>query len=1049
MVLAASARDLLGLDVQGPAPFETGQVLKLEFELIHGRNAWNPGKLDPDRVRKQLRGEGSADNGQVGKQTAGEKNKTEKFSQTGSSACQEQAETEPLKEENESDRLALYAWSVRNLPKAGQAALCLSGGGIRSAAFGLGILQGLARRGLLDKFHYLSTVSGGGYIASWLSAWRHRHGMKLVLDGLSPRKFDELEEPEPMGRLRFNQNFLTPRVGLASADTWTAFGAVLRNLLLNWLVFLPLLAGLLLVPRIVQAFFVWVQQQNGPYYPYPSLKSLFGPWLPHDAEQIVPITGLGGWAGWRSWADSVAVVLIVLGFSVSAYNRPANGGTSLTQAGYLKRVVFPVLAGAVLLAAAIASWADKMTGSSSERVRWMLLGGMVYVLARLIAAACAYSRFRKAPHKWAFPLELIGWAVAGMCTGLLVVLGAELCRSFVIPNGDLSTVISKDDLAKYLAIFGPPWITGCFLFGEVIYTGVTSRLPYGERDREWLARAGGWFGIFAVPYLAFSGLVLFGWPEVQEARLQTSYLIAVGGSGLLSIFGALTPLTRPVAMASKEKFPITRIVTVLSGLFILIASAGLSDVVLDFLFRFSDVVHTTLGIGPNDCFSKIAENIPLRHCSRDQSFPPDVELTFIVCTSIILLSISGIISFFINVNFFSLHALYRNRLVKTFLGASNVKPKPEDEERNAFDGFSERDNLAMAQLYENMNIGQVKLYPVLNMSLNLLATQNLAWQERKAESFVSTPFFTGSHKVGYRLSALYSAGWWGSLGEPERGISLGTAMAISGAAVSPNWGYHSSPITSFLMMLANVRLGAWLGNPKHKAAWRYSGPRFSWRLFLQEALGRTDDKEPWIYLSDGGHFENLGLYEMVRRRCRTIVISDAGADPKCTLEDLGNAVRKIAIDFGVKIEFRRIHVRKRSDVSMAGVYCALGDIHYPEGVCGRIIYFKPGFYGKEEPADVRAYAAANAKFPHESTVHQWFGESQFESYRSLGAHVIAKICDRNEKDDIDCGLVNDRLSLEEFVDRTKEYLKEFENNNVSEGATLVEIRRSITVAAAE
>src|SRR3984885_14619570 len=100
------------------------------------------------------------------------------------------------------------------------------------------------------------------------------------------------------------------------------------------------------------------------------------------------------------------------------------------------------------------------------------------------------------------------------------------------------------------------------------------------------------------------------------------------------------------------------------------------------------------------------------------------------------------------------------------------------------------------------------------------------------------------------------------------------------------------------------------------------GPSFAINPLIEEAFGQTTDNRPYVYLSDGGHFENLGLYEMVRRRCRTIVVVDAGADPNCTLEDLGNAVRKISIDLGVKVEFRRILVRKRSDVAAAGVYCA-------------------------------------------------------------------------------------------------------------------------------
>lgn len=994
-----AAHQLLGRDVQ--ELFNTDEVLKIEFQLIHGKGKWNPDGLSVDQARRELNSAAAPVGGQSGP-----------------------------------DR-ALHALSVRNLGNPGQAALCLSGGGVRSAAFGLGILQGLARRGLLDRFHYLSTVSGGGYIASWLTAWRHRSTGDEVLERLKRRKFEEVEEPVPFGRLRFNQNFLTPKIGLASPDTWTALGAVLRNLLLNWLVFLPLLAGLLLVPRIVQAFFVWIQQDNP--FPSPSLKSLLGPWLPNGAaDNIRPLAEIAHWAHWRCWLDTAAIVLIVAGFSVSAYNRPANGRTSLTQRQYLRRVVLPVVAGAVLLSAAVGSWADQMSGTWTETLRWVILGGGVYVLARIIAALRAAARFRETPQKWALPLELIGWAVAGMCTGLLVAIGARLCRSLVVPAyAPLLAPITMHELARYIAVFGPPWIVSCFLIGEVVYTGVTSRLPYGERDREWLARAGGWFGIVAAPYFVFSGLVLFGWEEVRN--LETAYFVSVGGSGLLAIIGALSPLTRPVTVAAREKFPVTRVVAVLSGVFVLIASAGLAHVTLNFLYAVSLFLHDSLAVGPEDCFRALV------NCPSDSMFPPGVELVFIVLTAALLLAGSAIISFFVNVNFFSLHAFYRNRLVKTFLGASNVTADPKDEERNAFDGFSRHDNLGMAELYhsDKMQEGEVKLYPVLNIALNLLATKNLAWQERKAESFVSTPLFTGGHRVGYRPSALYSAGWWGSLQEPQKGISLGTAMAISGAAVSPNWGYHSSPITSFLMMLANVRLGAWLGNPRHRATWRYSGPRFSWRLFLQEALGRTDDEEPWIYLSDGGHFENLGLYEMVRRRCRTIVVADAGADPRCTLEDLGNAVRKVAVDLGVKIDFRRILVRKRSDVAVAGVYCALGDIQYPEGVCGKIVYFKPGFYGTGEPADVRAYAAANAKFPHESTLNQWFGESQFESYRSLGAYVIEEICKRK------CKNPDDNLDLSEFVRLAEEHLKEFEQNHVNDGAMVVDIRRRVTVAAAD
>jgi hypothetical protein len=149
-----------------------------------------------------------------------------------------------------------------------------------------------------------------------------------------------------------------------------------------------------------------------------------------------------------------------------------------------------------------------------------------------------------------------------------------------------------------------------------------------------------------------------------------------------------------------------------------------------------------------------------------------------------------------------------------------------------------------------------------------------------------------------------------------------------------------------------------------------------------------------VNLTDGGHFENLGLYEMVLRRCRNIVVCDAGADPSVHFTDLGNAIRKIRVDFGISIDFPHgIQVRSRSD-GARGFYWALGDIHYGDAdgagaQPGTILYLRPAYYGRAAPPpyDVFSYAEATAAFPHESTVDQWFDESQFESYRELGRFV--------------------------------------------------------------
>jgi len=191
---------------------------------------------------------------------------------------------------------------------------------------------------------------------------------------------------------------------------------------------------------------------------------------------------------------------------------------------------------------------------------------------------------------------------------------------------------------------------------------------------------------------------------------------------------------------------------------------------------------------------------------------------------------------------------------------------------------------------------------VVNMALNLVGGQNLAWQQRKAASFTCTRTYTGSCRVGYRPSASYG----GAYKSGKQPISLGTAMTISGAAASPNMGYNSSALLTLVMTLFNARLGWWLGNPRGQAdEWRKPGPSWGIRPFIDEALGRTSDSNAWVYLSDGGHFDNLGLYEMALRRCHLIVVSDSSADPRFAYDDLANAVRKIRIDLGIPIEMEQ------------------------------------------------------------------------------------------------------------------------------------------------
>jgi hypothetical protein len=173
---------------------------------------------------------------------------------------------------------------------------------------------------------------------------------------------------------------------------------------------------------------------------------------------------------------------------------------------------------------------------------------------------------------------------------------------------------------------------------------------------------------------------------------------------------------------------------------------------------------------------------------------------------------------------------------------------------------------------------------------------------------------------------------------------------------------------------------------------------------MRELLGLTTDRNPFVYLSDGGHYENLGLWEMVSRRCRFVIVSDAGCDPNYTFDDLGNAVRRIRLDLGIPIQFPRLEHLTRAGQGTTNQHAAIGTIRYsvvdgPDAPDGTILYIKATLSG-DEPVDVRNFATANPAFPHDSTGNQFFDEARFESYRILGFHSVLSVTGglRNLKD---------------------------------------------------
>jgi hypothetical protein len=225
-------------------------------------------------------------------------------------------------------------------------------------------------------------------------------------------------------------------------------------------------------------------------------------------------------------------------------------------------------------------------------------------------------------------------------------------------------------------------------------------------------------------------------------------------------------------------------------------------------------------------------------------------------------------------------------------------------------------------------------YPLLNTTLNLVAGRELALQDRKADSFVLTPDFCGSKATGY--ARLPSHDEEKSL-QNKGHLTLGRAMTISGAAVDPNMGAGQSPPLTALMTVLNTRLGWWMQNPAHWGdRWEGSGPKVG-SLVIRELFGQTNAESKYIHLSDGGHFENLGVYEPIRRRCRFIIVADVTPDRHAASDNLGNLLRLIRTDFGISIDLDTGALAEGADCSTRW-HCADGR-RSPGGRC-RLYHFR-------------------------------------------------------------------------------------------------------------
>lgn len=344
-----------------------------------------------------------------------------------------------------------------------------------------------------------------------------------------------------------------------------------------------------------------------------------------------------------------------------------------------------------------------------------------------------------------------------------------------------------------------------------------------------------------------------------------------------------------------------------------------------------------------------------------------------------------LLALIINPNRTSLFRLYRDRLSKAFLFDADPK---------------HRDRYGDLKAYEP-KLHQVDTdlcpYPIVNAALNIEGSQFANKRGRNADFFVFSPEYTGSDATGYVGTRRIEA--------EEAVLDLGSAMAISGAAISSNMGSETIKPLAFTLALLNLRLGYWLRNPNRVTGrWSWISQVLDGRSFLlfKEMFSLITEKSPTVYLTDGGHIENLGVYSLMKRRCELIIAIDAEADPTLGFGSFLILERYARIDLGATIDLPWSKIQECSlgtnaafaaaadgsaVPSLNGPHCAAGEILYAPGETGILLYVKSSISGDESDY-ILDYKRRNPTFPHETTSDQFFGEEQLEAYRALGFHIM-------------------------------------------------------------
>jgi hypothetical protein len=906
----------------------------------------------------------------------------------------------------------------------------LSGGGIRSATLNLGILQGLAQRGLLPYIDYLSTVSGGGYIGTWLHSVILRYGKGQPAQAaklLSPKDHPIPGEPDqdPITFLRKYSSYLAPAMGLLSADFWVILVIWFRNMMLNQLILVSFLAFICLA-AIHIGFLGIALTENQSY--------LFLLVLATLCTLSVIIVAAGGV---RGVIDSKAC-----NDDPYCQDKPRGPGNKGVGGAAVVTVV-----GAFLIACAH-SWFAQLWQQPVVLIAFAIAISLMFAILQVAGGFLTCYNARKRDSWLALPIVALCSGVAGIVTSAMLV-GCSIW---------MNSWTNSDAAYWHVVAWGPPLIMLIWLAGAGLHIGMMGG-DFPDFAREWLARTGAYIVIGAFSWAVLFSLAVFGPQWISAFALDNGKKVAglIGAwiaTTAAGVFAGKSEKTSGSGGDSKSSGALEWIVKIAPAVFmigvLLLVSFGVHVAIGAWNHPCEVIPPKANNASPQSVTIAVSDSTSLKLVTDGMSsIPPwltwlePINRTwwsvFKCADRIWVIEIVGIVTgvglllcWRVNINEFSMHHFYKNRLVRCYLGASRGKSRSPSR----LTGFDSCDDLPLTMFLADPSKTREDCqknkhnyygpYPIINGTLNLDRGSELAKQERKGESFVFTPLYSGFdppkspddneaigkqlHANGYRQTCGYMQ---------HEGPGIGTCMAISGAAANPNWGYHTSPPVAFLLTVFDVRLGWWVGNPRRDDTSAQPGPRFALKPLLSELFAQTDARTAYMNISDGGHFENLGLYELVHRRCRYIIIGDGEEDPDLTFESLGGAVRKCRADFGVEIDIHPRRIRRKDGLST--VHCVVGTIHYPKSEQqpedhGWILYLKSSLTG-DEPEDVTQYQAVHSTFPHESTADQFFTESQFESYRRLGQHIVESAFGNVNFDENDPkGFLQDEHGLEHLFD---------------------------------